>query len=153
MTIDGHDVATGDWFILDQYQTVGRSIAFDLLPAEIVQNIEVYKTQDASLLEGGVAGVVDIQTRNPLDLKKAITVEGSAEAAYNSNSAETKPQFNALFGWKNDNDTFGVIVQGFYEQRSVRRYGQETLGYAAIIGGLAAGDRRPSVGRRRGARP
>ena len=134
VTIDGHDVSTGDWFVLDQYQTVGRSVAFDLLPAEIVQNIEVYKTQDASLLEGGVAGAVDIQTRSPLDLKKAITVEGSAQAAYHTTSRETKPQLTGLFGWKNDNDTFGVIVQGFYEQRSVRRYGQETLGYESITG-------------------
>src|SRR6202008_2917230 len=26
VTIDGHPVSTGDWFILDQYQTVGRSV-------------------------------------------------------------------------------------------------------------------------------
>ncbi len=145
VTIDGHDVSTGDWFVLDQYQTVGRSVAFDLLPAEIVQNIEIYKTQDASILEGGVAGAIDIQTRNPLDLKKAITVEASAQAAYNTNSAETKPQLNGLFGWKNDNDTFGVIVQGFYEQRSVRRYGQETLGYEAISATSPAGIADPQL--------
>ena len=33
-TIDGHSVATGDWYILDQFQTVGRSVSYDLLPAE-----------------------------------------------------------------------------------------------------------------------
>ncbi|HEY5289551.1 MAG TPA: TonB-dependent receptor plug domain-containing protein, partial [Caulobacteraceae bacterium] len=49
VTIDGHNVATGDWFILDQYSVVGRSVSFTLLPAEIVQNVLVYKTQDASL--------------------------------------------------------------------------------------------------------
>src|SRR5277367_3414492 len=68
VTVDGHGIATGDWFILDQFQTVGRSVSFTLLPAEFVQSATVYKTQDASLLEGGVAGVVNLQTPNALDL-------------------------------------------------------------------------------------
>jgi len=145
VTIDGHEVSTGDWFILDQFQTVGRSVSFDLLPAEMVQNIEVYKTQDASLLEGGVAGAIDIQTRKPLELKKSITIEGTAQGAYNTNSGETKPELNGLLGWKNADDTFGVIVQGFYEQRSVRRYGQETLGYTAITSAMPIGAANPSL--------
>ncbi len=132
VTVDGHNVSTGDWFILDQYQTVGRSVSFDLLPSEIVQGTSVYKTQDASLLEGGVAGVVDIETRKPLGLGKTYTVEGSLQGAFDSTSAETKPQFNALLGWKNAADTFGVIAQGFAEDRSSERFGQETLGYTAI---------------------
>ena len=114
VTIDGHDVSTGDWFILDQYSVVGRSVSFTLLPAEIVQNVLVYKTQDASLLEGGVSGAVDIQTRNPLGLSKTFTFEGSAEAAYNTNAgqhgSQWQPQVNALLGWKNTDDTFGVIL-------------------------------------------
>ena len=68
VTVDGHNIATGDWFILDQFQTVGRSVSFTLLPAEMVQSTVVYKTQDASLLEGGVSGVVDLLTPNALDL-------------------------------------------------------------------------------------
>jgi iron complex outermembrane receptor protein len=132
VNIDGHNVSTGDWFILDQYQTVGRSVSFDLLPSEVVQQVSVYKTQDASLLEGGVAGVVDIQTRNPLNLGEAYTIEGSVQGAYDTTTKETKPQVNALFGWHNPDKTFGVIVQGFAEDRSAERFGQETLGYTPI---------------------
>ena len=36
VTVDGHAVSTGDWFILDQFSTVGRSTSFSLLPSEIV---------------------------------------------------------------------------------------------------------------------
>ncbi|HWD66430.1 MAG TPA: TonB-dependent receptor [Caulobacteraceae bacterium] len=136
VTIDGHNVATGDWFILDQYSVVGRSVSFDLMPSEIVQNVVVSKTQDASILEGGVSGAVDIQTRNPLGLAKTFTFEASAEAAYNTNAgklgSQWQPQFNGLLGWKNADDTFGVILQGFYEKRSVVRYGQEVLGWTTI---------------------
>ena len=145
VTIDGHNVSTGDWFILDQFQTVGRSVSFDLLPAEIVQGVTVYKTQDASQIEGGVAGSVDVETRSPLDLAQHYTVEAQAEAAYNSNSGNTKPQFNGLLGWKSADDTFGILVQGFYEERDSRRYGQETLGYTPISAGMPLATAHPEL--------
>jgi len=145
VTVDGHNVATGDWFILDQYSVVGRSVSFDLLPSEIVQQVVVSKTQDASIVEGGVSGAVDIQTRNPLDLNKMFTFEASAEAAYNTNGGEWKPQVNGLFGWKSADGNLGVILQGFYEERSVVRYGQEVLGWQNITAGMPLATANPST--------
>jgi iron complex outermembrane recepter protein len=145
VTVDGHAVATGDWFILDQYQTVGRSVSFNLLPAEIVSSTLVYKTQSADLMEGGVAGVVDVITHKPLDFTRTWTFQGQAEAAYNSISGETKPQLNGFVNWKNDDNTFGVSVAGFYEQRSVERFGQETLGYTAITAAMPIGAAHPDT--------
>ncbi len=145
VTIDGHSVATGDWFILDQYQTVGRSVSFTLLPAPLIETAEVYKTQDASLLEGGVAGVVNLITRKPLDFTQPLTFQGEAEAAYNSLSQKTKPQVDGLINWKSPDDKFGIMVQGFYEDRSVERYGQETLGYTAISSTMPIGIAHPSL--------
>lgn len=134
VTIDGHAVATGDWFVLDQTTAVGRSVSMTLLPSQIVDNLIVDKSQNASLTEGGTAASIDIQTRKPLDFTKPITVEASFEGAYNSLSGTTKPQINALFGWKSADGTLGVLVQGFYEERDVRRYGQETLGWSPLAG-------------------
>ena len=54
--INGHGVAAGDWFVLDQVQTVGRSVSYTLLPSEIVSKVVVEKSSNASLVEGGVAG-------------------------------------------------------------------------------------------------
>ena len=145
VTVDGHSIATGDWFILDQFQTVGRSVSFTLLPAEMVQSTIVYKTQDASLLEGGVSGVVDLLTPTPLSFGAPITFEGSAEAAYNNLSGQTKPQFNALLSWHDPSDSFGLLAQGFYEDRSVERFGQETLGYTSITGAMPLGAAHPNL--------
>ncbi|MGA7674165.1 MAG: TonB-dependent receptor [Rhizomicrobium sp.] len=128
--VNGHEVSTGDWFILDQYQTIGRSVSYSLFPAEIVDSAKVYKSQQADLLEGGVAGEVDIQTRKPLDFKDNLTLEGSAEAAYTTLRGDTTPQLNALFAWKDDAGTIGVMAQAFYEARNIRRDGQEFLGYS-----------------------
>jgi iron complex outermembrane receptor protein len=145
VTIDGHSVSTGDWFILDQFSTVGRSVSFTLLPSEIVQSTSVYKTQDAALLEGGVAGAVDIVTRQPLTFKDSLSFQGSLQGVYNSLTKSTKPQVSGLVAWHNPDETFGVLVQGFYEDRSVERLGQETLGYTQITSGMVTGQKNPSL--------
>ncbi|HEX3916172.1 MAG TPA: TonB-dependent receptor [Caulobacteraceae bacterium] len=148
VTVDGHNIATGDWFILDQYSAVGRSVSFNLLPAEMVDSTVVYKTQDASLLEGGVSGAVDLITPNALSLGgagKQFVFQGSVEGAYNSLTDGWKPQVNATLGWKNADDSFGVSIQGFYEDRSLRRYGQETLSYSTISATDPLGAEHPEL--------
>jgi len=145
VTIDGHSVSTGDWFILDQFSTVGRSVSFTLLPSEIVSTTLVYKTQDATILEGGVSGAIDIVTRRPLDFAQPVTLQFSGQGAYNTLTKSTKPQVSGLVSWHNADSTFGVLLQGFSEERSVQRYGQETLGYTQITSAMPTGAANPSL--------
>src|SRR6478736_7693817 len=63
--INGHAVASGDWFVLDQVGLVGRSVSYSLLPSEIVSQVIVRKASTADLVEGGAVGNVDIITRKP----------------------------------------------------------------------------------------
>ncbi|KZC33666.1 UNVERIFIED_ORG: TonB-dependent receptor, partial [Rhodanobacter sp. FW104-R5] len=126
--VNGHTVGTGDWFVLSQVQTVGRSVSYTLLPSEIVSQVVVHKTSEASIVEGGSAGSVDIITRKPLEFAKPITAEASIGGVYSDLPGDTKPQFSGLFNWKNDANTVGVLVQGFYEKRSLQRNGQEVVG-------------------------
>src|SRR5271168_3146092 len=73
--VDGHNVAAGDWFVLNQTAEVGRSVSYTLLPSEIVSQVVVQKSSSASLVEGGVAGSIDIVTRKPLeDFSKPFTL-------------------------------------------------------------------------------
>jgi hypothetical protein len=64
--INGHNVASGDWFVLNQVTTVGRSVSYTLLPSELVSKVVVHKSSEADLVEGGVSGTVDIITRRAL---------------------------------------------------------------------------------------
>jgi iron complex outermembrane recepter protein len=130
--INGHNVAAGDWFVLDQVQTVGRSVSFTLLPSEIVSKVVVEKSSTASLVEGGVAGSVDIITRKPLDFGKQFTLEASVGAVYASLPSKTDGQYSALANFKNDANNFGVMLQLFSETRDLRRDGVEILGYDTI---------------------
>ena len=130
--INGHAVATGDWFILDQVGLVGRSVSFSLLPSEMVGQVIVRKSATADLVEGGVAGAVDIISRKPLQFAKPLTVEGSIGGVYADLPNKTDAQINALINWRNAANTFGVLVQAFSEKRHLRRDGQEILGYGTI---------------------
>jgi iron complex outermembrane recepter protein len=133
--IDGHNVASGDWFVLDQTGTVGRSVSYTLLPSEIVSQVVVQKSSSASLVEGGVAGSVDIITRKPLDFSKQFTLEASAGAVYAELPSKTDGQYSALADWKNDANNLGIMLQLFSETRHLRRDGIEVLGYDTIAPG------------------
>ena len=128
-TMNGHGVASGDWFVLNQTTNVGRSVSYTLLPSELVSQVIVHKSSEAADIEGGVAGTVDIMTRKPLDFTKPLTLEVSGGAVYADLPSKTDPQFNALANWKNDQGNFGVMGQAFYEDRHLRRDGQELLTY------------------------
>ena len=47
-----------------------RSVNFSQFPSELFNKLEVYKTQEASLIEGGVAGQISLSTLKPLDYGK-----------------------------------------------------------------------------------
>jgi iron complex outermembrane receptor protein len=143
--INGHSISSGDWFVLDQVQTVGRSVSYSLLPSELVSQVIVRKSATADLVEGGVAGAVDIITRKPLDFSKPLTFEASVQAVYADLPKKTDPQVSALFNWKNDAGTAGIMVQAFSEKRHLRRDGQETLGYAPIAPGSALATAHPDL--------
>ncbi|HLQ13586.1 MAG TPA: TonB-dependent receptor plug domain-containing protein, partial [Steroidobacteraceae bacterium] len=89
--LNGHNVASGDWFVLNQVTTVGRSVSYTLLPSELVSKVVVHKSSEASLVEGGVAGSVDIITRKPLDFTKSMTLEGSLGAVRADLPSKTDP--------------------------------------------------------------
>jgi iron complex outermembrane receptor protein len=143
---NGHAISTGDWFLLNQIGgNVGRSSSFSLLPSELVNSIVVQKSPSANLVEGGVSGAIDVVTRRPLDLRQPLTVEGSVQANYNDLSGKTEPQVSALVSWKNADSTFGVLAQGFSEKATVRRDGQEILGYTPVSATSAAALANPSL--------
>jgi iron complex outermembrane recepter protein len=126
--LDGHSIATGDWFILDQ-TSGGRSFDFSLLPSEIVGKLEVYKSSQADLPEGGIGGTINLHSRMPLDLPSG-TISITGQANYNDLAKKWSPQASGLVSWKNAAGTFGILGAAFYQKRDFRRDGQEFLGYA-----------------------
>lgn len=47
-----------------------RSVNFSMFPSELMSKLAIFKTQDASQIEGGVAGQIQLETLKPLDYGK-----------------------------------------------------------------------------------
>src|SRR5688500_1800725 len=132
--INGHSVGSADWFVLSQGNNVGRSVSYTLLPSELVSSVEVNKSSQAKLQEGGTTGTVNIITRKPLQFADQLTTEVSIGAVRSDQAQSTDPQLSGLFNYKNDAGTFGVMVQAFSQKRELRREAQEIPGGFFQIG-------------------
>jgi iron complex outermembrane recepter protein len=126
--INGHTVGSADWFVLSQGNNVGRSVSYTLLPSELVSSVEVHKSSQARLQDGGTTGSINIITRKPLQFADRITAEASIGVVNAEQADSTDPQLSGLFNYKNDAGTFGVMVQAFSQKRELRREAQEIPG-------------------------
>jgi iron complex outermembrane recepter protein len=132
--INGHTVGSADWFVLSQGNNVGRSVSYSLLPSELVSSVEVNKSSQAKLQDGGTTGTVNIITRTPLQFSKQFSAEASVGAVRSDQADSTDPQYSALFNYKNDANNFGVLLQAFYQKRELRREAQEIPGGFFTLG-------------------
>jgi len=130
--VNGHNVATGDWFILDQINGT-RSFNYLILPSQIVGSLKVYKSPTAELDEGGVGGTIDVQTRKPLDLKP-FAVNFAVQGVHSDLADKTNPNIEGLASWRNANSTVGFLLAAAYQKREIRRDGVEVLGYSNASG-------------------
>jgi iron complex outermembrane receptor protein len=126
-TVNGHNVAVADWFVLEQLAAT-RSFNYLLLPSELIGLLTVYKSPTAELDEGGIGGTIDVRTRKPLDLKPN-SYSGSVQDAYTEKSSSNKPNLSLLYSWRNDASNMGLLLSGVLDKRKIRRDGVEVLGY------------------------
>ncbi|WP_422011549.1 TonB-dependent receptor [Roseateles sp.] len=130
---NGHTVSGGDWYLADQSSS-SRSTSLSLMPSSVLNAATVYKTSQANIADGGLAGTVNVTTRKPLDEPKRLGGLLSAGAVYADLPGKSSPQLNASVNWKNDANTLGIIGQVFAEKRYVRRDSVSRLGYGANSG-------------------
>jgi iron complex outermembrane receptor protein len=128
--LNGQTVASADWFILD---SPGRTFNYTLLAPEIVERIEVYKSPEARIDEGSIGGTVILHTRRPIDLA-AGTLRTSLDYAYNDRAEDGSPNYSALYSWKNDADTLGVLITALQSEEQLSRHGVETFSYPSALG-------------------
>ncbi|MDF2179026.1 TonB-dependent receptor [Aliiglaciecola sp. CAU 1673] len=70
------------------YTESTRWMAFDQYPAELITEAAVYKSPKASHIEGGVAGLVELKTVNPLKGEKEHNFNASVRASYNDAASD-----------------------------------------------------------------
>lgn len=74
-----------------------RAVNFGQFPAELFNAIKIYKTQQADLIEGGVAGLIELETRKPLDHKRR---QIQAEIKGNMNPYQDRIDGESPYGYR-----------------------------------------------------
>jgi TonB-dependent receptor len=89
----------------------GRGLSFQDVPPELMGSVEVFKNQTADMIEGGIAGTVNLITRKPFDSDERV-MAFSIDATHADFIEETTPSFSALFSdtFETDVGKFGVLI-------------------------------------------
>jgi iron complex outermembrane receptor protein len=127
MLLDGHGLASADWGGNDNDPS-SRTFNYSLLAPELVDRLEVYKSPEARIEEGSLGGTVIVRTRRPLDLP-ANSVFASGGYSYNDRAKKGNIRGSGLYSWKNQDETFGILVAATYDRQNMVRGGVEFFGY------------------------
>ena len=130
---NGHTVSGGDWYVSDQLSS-SRSTSLSLMPSSVLNQAIVYKTSQANIADGGLAGTINVTTRKPLEQQAKIGGVISAGGVYATLPGKVSSNLNASLNWKNDDNTFGAIGQIFKEKRFIRRDTVSRFAYGTSSG-------------------
>jgi TonB-dependent receptor len=94
-----------------------RVVALQDFPSANIAALEVFKTTTPSLVEAGLAGLVNVRSRRPFDFK-GLEIAGSAWGLYTAQAGEFTPNANILLSnrWETGAGEFGVLVNASYTQ-------------------------------------
>ena len=100
-----------DSFSADGY----RGLNFNDVSPELMQGVDTYKNQTSEMIEGGIAGVVNLRTRMPFDSDgQAIALTGRVN--YGTRSDEPTYEASGVYSnnWETNSGRFGVLVNAAY---------------------------------------
>jgi TonB-dependent receptor len=107
-----------------------RAFDFNVFASELFSSLVVHKTAEASLDEGSLGAVVDLNTGNPIAGKAGIHGALSVIGAYNDLSKDLGPRVAGLLSWRNEDATFGVSVSAAYSKLNTLELGNNSVRWA-----------------------
>ncbi|WP_121116649.1 TonB-dependent receptor [Croceibacterium ferulae] len=103
------------------FTAAGTSFALQDISANLVKQVDVYKTRSADQLEFGLAGQIDVKTRRPFDFSGP-TISGLARGVYSELADEVNPNVALLVTdtWETGIGDIGVLINGSYNRYKYR---------------------------------
>lgn len=95
--------------------TGGRELSFNDVSPELLGRVEVYKNVTADMIDGGIAGTVNLVTRKPLD-NRGTRLSGTIEANVGDLAEEWSGGFSVLGSTTFENAAGSVGIQLGYAQ-------------------------------------
>jgi TonB-dependent receptor len=88
-----------------------RGLQFNDVSPELLAGIDAYKNQTADMIEGGIAGTVNLRTRLPFD-QKGLVVTGNFKADYGSRRKKWTYEYSGLISdnWDTEVGRFGLLA-------------------------------------------
>jgi len=120
------------------------------IPAGMINGADVFKSQSASAIAGGISGLVDLKTISPLKMKDGFTASLRLEASQGERSdTEMKADgtvddrnpdgnYSLIAGYNNDG-RFGVTVGGFTSDSYNANYQMTTSQHLGFLEGKGKG--------------
>jgi len=103
----------GERFVTAQ-NILDSTVSFEDVPADQITGVTVYKSQSAHLTDGGLGGLLDLQSIRALKLPEdGLTLAGNAQAGWGSIEDGTDTKFGGLIGYK-FNDRLAMSLSGTY---------------------------------------
>nr|WP_232843923.1 TonB-dependent receptor [Allopontixanthobacter sediminis] len=108
----------------------GQALNFADVPSELLGSVVISKNSTADMIEGGLAGTVNLNTRKPFD-NKGFKIALSAEANYGDMAKEWTPTISGLISnqWDTGIGRIGLLVSGAYSQIKSRADGLQIANY------------------------
>ncbi|MDT8758446.1 TonB-dependent receptor [Sphingomonas psychrotolerans] len=94
-----------------------RNVALQDFPAGALAGLEVYKSTTADLIEGGIAGLINVRSRRPFDFD-GFQIAGAVRATYADQAKKIDPNVNVLITdrWETGIGDIGALVNFSYTQ-------------------------------------
>lgn len=88
----------------------GRALEWASIPPELIGAVDVFKNQTADMIEGGIAGTVNLRTLEPFDRDGRVAVI-VADGVYTDLAEKFSPGFSAVLGdrWDTEAGEFGLL--------------------------------------------
>jgi len=117
----------------------GQALNFADVPSELLGSVLINKNATAEMIEGGLAGTVNLNTRKPFD-RTGFHVALGAEANYGDLSEKWTPTISGLISntWEGDWGRFGVLVSGAFSRIKSRSDGLQIANYQTRDGKTVA---------------
>lgn len=92
--------------------------SLESIPAEILGGVSVYKSPNASLVAGGMGGLVDLTTRSALSFDTGLTASANLRMSKGSDIDGWEPVGAAVVAY-NLNDRVGIIGSISYDEQNI----------------------------------
>lgn len=112
-------------------------LGFEDVSPELLGSVVVFKNSSADLIEGGMAGTIDLRTRLPFDQNGQV-IAGSIEANYGDLREEWSPSGSLLYSnsWETDAGRFGILGNIAYSELLSRADGTGLVDFVETDNGF-----------------